>query len=467
MIDLGFLKGSRVAVIGLGKSGHAAALALKASGVDLAAWDDALAGRAKAERDGIPLVDFPAAGMAGFDLAVLSPGIPRRHPAPHPMVRAAEAAGVRLVSDIDLLARARPEARFLGVTGTNGKSTTTALIAHVLAAAGTTVAAGGNLGPPALSLAPLGAGGWYVLEVSSYQLETIGDAAWQVGVFLNISADHLDRYADMAGYVAAKERLFAHLASGGTAVIGVDDPHTAAVADRIAARPDVRSVPVSAARPLDLGIHAAEGVLVDAVDGRPTPVMDLAEAPALPGRHNWQNAAAAYAACRAAGLVPEAIAAGIRSFPGLPHRQEPVGTVDGVRFVNDSKGTNVEAAAKALGSYDRVWWIAGGLAKEGGLDALAPFLPRIAEAFLIGRDAGLFADFLDGRVPHRTLTDLDAATVAAFEAARAAGGPDPVVLLSPACASWDQFASFEARGEAFRASVKGLAARVARERAPC
>lgn len=467
MIDLGFLENQRIAVIGLGKSGHAAALALKAAGVDVACWDDAFAGRAKAERDGLPLVDFPSRGMAGFDRAVLSPGIPRRHPAPHPMVAAADAAGVPLVSDIDLLAEACPRARFLGVTGTNGKSTTTALIAHVLGEAGVPAEAGGNLGPPALSLASLGDDGWYVLEVSSYQLETIAAVDWAVGVFLNISADHLDRYAGMAGYVAAKARLFDRMAPGATAVVGVDDPQAAAVAEDLAGRADLAVVPISAERAVAGGVHAAGGTLVDATGAAPRAVLDLAEAPALPGRHNWQNACAAYAACRAVGLEPAAIAAGLTRFPGLPHRQEAVGTVAGVRFVNDSKGTNAEAAAKALGSYDRVWWIAGGLAKEGGLAALAPFLPRIAGAFLIGRDAAQFADFLDGRVPHATYGDLDAATVAAFEAARAAGVADPVVLLSPACASWDQFASFEARGEAFRASVMALAARAAREGAAC
>jgi len=226
-------------------------------------------------------------------------------------------------------------------------------------------------------------------------------------------------------------------------------------------------VPISAERALTRGVHAAAGTLIDVTGTEPRDVLDLAEAPALPGRHNWQNACAAYAACRAAGLAPDAIARAFRRFPGLPHRQEAVGTVAGVRFVNDSKGTNAEAAAKALGSYDRVWWIAGGMAKEGGLGALEPFVPRIAGAFLIGRDAAQFAAFLDGRVPHATFGDLDAATVAAFEAARASGVPDPVVLLSPACASWDQFANFEARGEAFRASVKALAARAAREGAAC
>ncbi|MEQ8965552.1 MAG: UDP-N-acetylmuramoyl-L-alanine--D-glutamate ligase [Azospirillaceae bacterium] len=477
MIDLGFLKGQRIAVLGLGASGQATARALKAAGVDLAAWDDAHAGRAAAERDGVALVDFAREGMAGFDAAVLSPGLPRRHPAPHAMVRAAEAAGVPLVSDIDLLARAQPDCRFLGVTGTNGKSTTTALIAHVLAAAGRRVAAGGNLGPAALSLDALGPGEWYVLEVSSYQLETIREVDWSIGVFLNISADHLDRYADRAAYVAAKARLFDRTTPDGVTVIGVDDPETAAVHERVAAERGARAVAIAAGRALESGVHAAEGTLVDATGAGPRAILDLAEARALPGRHNWQNAAAAYAACRAAGVEADAIAGALKSFPGLAHRQEAVSTVAGIRFVNDSKATNAEAAAKALGSYSTVYWIAGGLAKEGGLDALAPFLPRIRKAFLIGRDAPQFAAFLDGKVPAERCTDLDAATAAAFEAARAdrvagrlsAGGAAeaPVVLLAPACASWDQFANFEARGEAFRASVRALTARAAREGVPC
>jgi UDP-N-acetylmuramoylalanine--D-glutamate ligase len=462
MIDLSYLAGHRVAILGLGKSGMAAALVLKAAGVGVAAWDDTVAGRAAAERAGIAVRDFARDGFDGADLAMLSPGVPRSHPAPHPAVARALAEGVRLVGDIDLLARACPEAVFVGVTGTNGKSTTTALIRHVLAAAGRQAVAGGNLGPPALGLPALGTGGVYVLETSSYQLETIESVPWAVGVFINITPDHLDRYPDMAAYVAAKRRLLDGLASGGTAVVGVDDGPSRDVAAAMAARPEIRLVRVSAERPVDGGVHVEGGSLIDATQGPPRPVLDLASVPALPGLHNGQNIACAWATVRTLGIDAEAAAAGIRTFPGLAHRLQTIGRVAGIRFVNDSKGTNPDAAAKALASFDCIYWIAGGKPKDGGLEALDPHLGRIRRAFLIGVGAPKFAAYLEGRVPFERATDLDAATAAAFAAARADGARDAVVLLSPACASFDQFVNFEARGDAFAASVRGIEVRHAR-----
>ena len=462
MIDLSHLKGHRVAVLGLGKSGTAAIRALKAAGVEVAAWDDKVAGRAFAEREGVPVRDFGADGLDGADLVMLSPGIPRTHPRPHPAVARALDAGCRLVGDIDLLAEALPETGFLGVTGTNGKSTTTALIQHVFETAGVESEAGGNLGPAALGLEPVGPGGWYVLEVSSYQLETITEVPWSIGVFINITPDHLDRYPDMAGYVAAKKRLLDGIRPGGTAVIGIDDDYSRTVFEQTRARPGIRVIPVSIEGAVEGGVFVRDGVLYDATGGADRPVLDLREAPALPGPHNGQNVACAWAAARAAGVSEDRLAAAIRSFPGLAHRLQLVGTIGGVRFVNDSKGTNPDAAAKALASYDTIYWIAGGRPKEGGLDAVDPYLPRVRRAFLIGEGAPKFAAHLDGRVPHQRSTDLDAAVEAAYRAARDDGAADAVVLLSPACASFDQFANFEARGEAFVASVKGLQVRVGR-----
>lgn len=458
MIDLSQFRGDRFGVLGLGRTGMAAADALKAAGVSVVAWDDGLVGRAWAERGGIPLRRFATDGLGDIDTLVLSPGIPRSHPAPHAVVRLALANNVRLVSDIDLLAAARPEANFLGVTGTNGKSTTTSLIGHLLTAAGVPAEAGGNLGQPALSLAPLWSDGWYVLEVSSFQLETINDVPWTTGVFLNIAPDHLDRYPDLDGYILAKHRLFEGMGAKAAAVIGLDDVPSRALAESLTAA-HRQVVPISAAGPAPGGVSAANGIIVDAIDGEPRAVADLSDAPALPGQHNWQNAAAAYAACRLAGLSAAQIIPGLASFPGLMHRQQPVATVAGVRFVNDSKATNPDAAAKALGSYATVYWIAGGRPKGGGFDALTPYLPRIRHAFLIGEAAPDLAQFLGTKVPATRCTDLDAATCEAFDAAVADRAEDAVVLLAPACTSWDQFVNFEARGEAFIASVTAIAHR--------
>lgn len=458
MIDLSHLQGRRFGVLGLGRTGMATAEALKSSGVSVVAWDDGLVGRAWAERGGIPLRRFATDGLGDIDTLVLSPGIPRGYPAPHAVVKLAAQDNVRLVSDIDLLARARPDANFLGITGTNGKSTTTSMIGHLLNSAGVPAAAGGNLGQPALSLAPLGADGWYVLEVSSFQLETIDDVPWTTGVFLNITPDHLDRYPGIDAYIAAKRRLLEGKGASAAAIIGLDDVPSRALAESLTAA-HRQVIPISAAGPAPGGVSTAGGLIVDAIDGEPKTVFDLAEAPALPGQHNWQNAAAAYAACRLADLTARQIVPGLSTFPGLMHRQQPVATVAGIRFVNDSKATNPDAAAKALGSYDTVYWIAGGRPKRGKFDALEPYLSRIRHAFLIGEAAPDLAKFLGSRVPSSQHTDLDAATTAAFDAAHADNIDDAVVLLAPACTSWDQFVNFEARGEAFIASVTAIAHR--------
>jgi UDP-N-acetylmuramoylalanine--D-glutamate ligase len=332
-------------------------------------------------------------------------------------------------------------------------------VGHVLERAGRRVAVGGNLGTAVLSLPHLGGEGTYVLELSSYQLELMPTAALDVAVLLNVSPDHLDRHGGMDGYVAAKATIFqgGDARPGAVAVIGADDDWSDAVRTQIAARGGRRVVPVSVVRPVPGGVHAADGMLVDDTGGRATAVVDLRTLPALPGRHNWQNACAAFAACRALGVDADAVVAGLRSFAGLAHRQQTVATVDGVRFVNDSKATNADAADKALACYDDVFWIVGGRPKEGGLNGLEPHMPRIRRAFLIGEATEAFATWLDGRAPFERSGGLDTATRAAFAAARASGRPDPVVLLSPACASFDQFPDFEARGAAFAAIVARIA----------
>jgi UDP-N-acetylmuramoylalanine--D-glutamate ligase len=414
--------GRRFAVLGLGRNGLPAARALAAMGADVTAWDDRPEGRAEAR--GAILRDMRE-GAFDFEALVLSPGIPHRLPAPHPIAARAIAAGVRILSDADLLFRAvrasGSRARFAGITGTNGKSTTTALLAHILAGAGVPVAAGGNLGTAALGLPLLGDDGVYVLEMSSYMLERLSALRFDVAALLNVSPDHLDRHGDMAGYVAAKRAIFDRQDANDVAVLGAEIP-----ADGIAARVER---------------FAAE--------------MPLADAPGLPGVHNALNAAAASAMARALGVDAAAIARGIATFPGLPHRQRLVGTVRGTRYIDDSKATNADAASRALACYPRVVWIAGGVAKAEGIAPLAPHFHRIAHALLIGRDAPALAETLAAHgVDHTMAGTLETAMAAAPIHAALLGAP--VVLLSPACASFDQFSGFEARGTRFAELVEML-----------
>ncbi len=420
--------GKRFAVVGLGRNGLPAARALVEMGADVVVWDDAPAAREAASGLRVEMPDVQA-----IDALILSPGVPHILPAPHPIAGAARVMGVPILSDADLLFRAvratGSQARFVGITGTNGKSTTTALVAHMLREAGVPVAAGGNLGPAALSLPLLPHDGVYVLEMSSYMLERIEALRFDVAAMLNISPDHLDRHGDMAGYIAAKQRIFARQTPADVAVIGTDDPDSREMADWLR----TQSVQVIA-----VSMH-------DALPDLP---------PSLMGGHNAQNASAALAIVRA--VLSGEQRSGLASFPGLPHRLESIGRIGDVQFVNDSKATNADSAARALACYDRIVWIAGGMAKAGGIESLAGYFPRISRAVLIGRDAPEFARTLAaGRVPHEIAGTLDAAVAAAFAYARRDGA---VVLLSPACASFDQFTGFEARGDKFRELVGALEA---------
>jgi len=456
MIDVATFRGETVAVMGLARSGLVAAQALQRGGARVMAWDDAAARRDDAAAAGVPIVDLASADLAGVKSLVLSPGIPHTYPKPNPVAARARAAGATIIGDIELLAQSCRQARYVGITGTNGKSTTTSLIGHILAQAGRKVAVGGNLGTPALSLAPLGADGIYVLEMSSYQLELTESLTFDVAVLLNITPDHLDRHGGMDGYIAAKRRIFARQKSRQTAVIGIDDALSRGIADALAASGAPRVVPISAETRARGGVYVEGGWLVDDMDGKAQHVLELRRATRLPGAHNWQNAAAAYAATRALGIDAAAVTAGIIGFAGLAHRQELVATIDGVAYVNDSKATNADATAKALACYDAVYWIAGGIAKDGGIVALAPLFPRIRHAFLIGKATEEFAATLEGRVAFRRCGDLARATTAARETALAQRKPGAVVLLSPACASFDQFANFEERGDTFRRLVAAL-----------
>ncbi|MBV1797119.1 UDP-N-acetylmuramoyl-L-alanine--D-glutamate ligase [Siccirubricoccus sp. G192] len=443
--------GERIAVVGLGRAGLPAARRLAGWGAEVACWDDRPEARAAAEAAGLALAD-PASGRFRWDALLLSPGIPHLLPRPHPAAVAARQAGAPVLCDVDYLFRAvraaGSRARFIGITGTNGKSTTTALIHHLLSKAGMTAEAGGNLGPAALSLTILRDAGVYSIEMSSYMLERIAAIHFNHGVMLNLSPDHLDRHGDMAGYAAVKAGIFARQEPADLAVLGMDDAWSRGLRGTGLGR----CLPISGLTPQPGGIWA-EGSLLRDDSG---PILDLTEAPALPGSHNAQNAAAAAACALDLGLTRAQVAAGLRSYPGLPHRQERVAEIAGIRFINDSKATNADSAARALASYPRLVWIAGGIAKEGGIEGLAPYFPRIARAFLIGRDAPAFAATLAAHgVPHAVVGTLEAAVPAA--AAAALEGEAPVVLLSPASASFDQFSGFDARGDRFRELVRGLA----------
>jgi UDP-N-acetylmuramoylalanine--D-glutamate ligase len=460
--------GKRFAVVGLGKNGLPAAQALMAMGAEVTAWDDAAASRAAAGRaaasgaaagqaaaGGLNLRDLRD-GAFDFDALVLSPGIPHHLPAPHRIAARALAARVPILSDAELLFQAvraaGSRARFIGVTGTNGKSTTTALLAHVLATASVPVAAGGNLGPASLALPLLPDVGVYVLEMSSYMLERLVTLRFDGAAMLNLSADHIDRHGDMAAYARAKCAVFDRQTADDLAVIGVDDSLSRDMAAELRKR--AAHLTTISGGPAEADIHCVDGMLRDEAG----PIFRMSDARALPGAHNAQNAAAASAMALFLGVARQDIASGLASYPGLPHRQQLVATVDGVRFINDSKATNADATERALVCYDRVVWIAGGMAKEGGIEPLAPLFPRIARAILIGRDAPILAQTLAAHgVPHETRATLEDAVPAAFAAATAEHAP--IVLLSPACASWDQFTGYDQRGDRFAALARGLASR--------
>lgn len=451
MIPVPGFEGRRIAVFGLGRSGLTAARALKAGAALPVLWDDSVSSRMQAEAEGFAVEDLTTADWSGFAALVLSPGAPLTHPKPHWTVERAKAAGIEVIGDIELFARAlealpadqRP--RVVAITGTNGKSTTTALIGWVLKQAGLTVHVGGNIGIGVLALPAPTPEAVYVIEVSSYQLDLTTRFAPDVAILTNISPDHLDRHGGMEGYVAAKARIFAHAE---VQLVGTDESWGRKIFDTL---PNATPISTTESSSPTGGVFARAGRIE--ANGE---TVDLTAARSLPGRHNAQNAAFAWATARALGVPHGAAVEGLLSFPGLAHRMETVGQLGHVRFVNDSKATNADAARQALQSYERSFWIAGGRAKAGGIDDLHDLYPRVVEAFLIGEAAGPFAAAL-GDTPHRLSGDMQTAVKAAYEAA-AATGRDEVVLLSPAAASFDQYPDFEARGEAFRAAALALGA---------
>lgn len=453
------VQGRTIAVLGLGRTGMATAERLIASGARVLAWDDSETARAAVPVD--ILHDLHKADWSTIDALVMSPGIPLTHPAPHPVAAAAKTAGKPIGSDIALLAVAQPQARFVCITGTNGKSTTTTLIAHVLKSAGKQVEVGGNLGQAALTLRPLGPDGIYVLELSSYQLDLTPSPIADIAILLNITPDHLDRHGGMEGYIASKASILRPKGKTSLGIIGVDDDTCRALYNAAKDKPR-RMVPISGGRSVPGGVYVSpNGILTDAIRGPARQVVDLKTIPTLPGQHNWQNAAAAYVAAKALGLTFEAIIDGLKSYPGLAHRQQLVATIDGVRYVNDSKATNADAAAKALACYDNIYWIIGGRAKEGGLAGLEGFYPKIRHGFLIGEAAQAFQKQIGRAFPMTQCGTLDKAVAAAHALAQREKREGAVVLLAPACASWDQFPNFEIRGQAFRTQVEELAAKSA------
>jgi|TARA_R110002012_G_scaffold68932_11_gene178764 UDP-N-acetylmuramoylalanine--D-glutamate ligase len=424
-------KDTKYAVLGLARSGRATVEALLASGADVLVWDD----RAEAREPyagrcaiGDPL----AADLTGYAGVVVSPGVPLNT---HPIKQHADSFGVPVIGDIELFAQARgdlPPHKVVGITGTNGKSTTTALVHHMLKEAGVPTTMGGNIGLPILEQEPLPEGGVYVLELSSYQIDLTYSLDCDVAVLLNITPDHLDRYdGDFGKYAASKSRLLGMQTRGQNSIARFTDARV-------------------------LG-QFAEGsvasILEDVLQNRGIATGEQADWPSLQGSHNRENAAAAIEVCDILGIATEEVRSGLKSYPGLPHRMERVAEISGVAYVNDSKGTNTAASAPALAAFENIHWIVGGLAKEPGLGECEAVLGHVKAAYTIGKAGPDFAALLDGRVPVEQCETLDRAVASAAKSA----APGDTVLLSPACASFDQYADFEKRGDHFRALVERLA----------
>ncbi|AYG59596.1 UDP-N-acetylmuramoyl-L-alanine--D-glutamate ligase [Rhizobium jaguaris] len=456
MIPVTTLKGKKVALFGLGGSGFATARALVAGGAEVIAWDDNPDSVAKAGAEGIPVADLRTIDWNGLSVFVLSPGVPLTHPRPHWTVDLARAAGVEVIGDVELFVRERrahaPDCPFIAITGTNGKSTTTALIAHILQSSGRDTQLGGNIGTAILTLEPPKAERYYVVECSSYQIDLAPTLNPSAGILLNLTPDHLDRHGTIQHYADIKERL---VAGSGVAVIGVDDSYSSLIADRVE-RADVKVTRISRRNVLADGLYAEGSRIIQASTGATSEIADLDGIQTLRGGHNAQNAAAAIAACLAVGISADQIRAGLKSFPGLKHRMQPVGRRGRVVFVNDSKATNADAAAPALSSYDNIYWIAGGLPKEGGITTLAPLFSRIAKAYLIGEAAPAFAATLGEQVPYEISGTLERAVAHAAADADRDEHEAAAVMLSPACASFDQYKNFEVRGDAFVSHVAAI-----------
>jgi UDP-N-acetylmuramoylalanine--D-glutamate ligase len=454
MLPVTCFAGRTVAVFGLGRSGLASVEALRVGGAHVIAWDDSDAPRESAAARGMFLQDLREVDFSAVDALVLAPGVPLTHPEPHWTVRRAREHDVGIIGDTELLVRELAgRARLVAITGTNGKSTTTALVAHILGECGCDVRIGGNIGTPVLALDPPEQSTVYVIEFSSYQIDLTPSLRPDVGVLLNISPDHLDRHGTLEHYAAVKARIFARLEDKDVAVIGIDDELCTAIASGLPT--DSAVCRISGGEANDADVKVRGHCIYRTTGGSEAKVADLNNIATLRGVHNGQNAAAAVAAAEALGVPCEDVVQALSSFAGLAHRMEDVGRLGEVLFVNDSKATNADAAACALASFERIYWIVGGQAKAGGIQNLKEFFPKIEKAYLIGEAAEQFSGTLQNAVPHEACGTLEQAVPAAARDALAAGG-EVVVLLSPACASFDQYANFEIRGEAFRQAVHGL-----------
>ncbi len=459
MINLSAFAGQRIGVMGLGKTGLSTALSLQNAGAHVYAWDDNQDSRHYAETLGVFCSDLMEITKETIDFLVWSPGVPHLFPSPHPVAERARAEGIKIVSDIDILAMAQPDADYIGITGTNGKSTTTALIGHTLKEFRPTQV-GGNIGIPVLDLEPMGAGGTYVLEMSSYQTE-LSQSFRPVGVvFLNITPDHLYRHGGLQGYIDAKKQIFSNPPQRERkpiAVICTDTEDCFDIAEELEDDGVWSVVPTSTQKRLDKGSYVEEGNLYEMREEGAILIADLNQFENLRGRHNHENIACAYTIIRQLyGIEPQRIIKAMLSFGGLAHRQYLAATINDVQYINDSKATNADATARALVCFRHIHWILGGQPKEGGLNGLDEYMNRIEHAYLIGEAAPQFAEWLAVRgVPFTHCGTLDVAVIAAHQNAQQSG--QGVVLLSPACASWDQFKSFEHRGDVFVDLVTELA----------
>jgi UDP-N-acetylmuramoylalanine--D-glutamate ligase len=455
MIPVTTFAGRTVAVFGLGGSGLTTCHALIAGGAEVIAFDDDAKKVAQAADAKVGTADLRGIDWSRIAALILTPGVPLTHPEPHWSAKLAHAAGVEIIGDVELFCRERrkqaPDAPFVAITGTNGKSTTTALIAHLLRHAGRDVQMGGNIGVPVLQLAPPEAQRHYVIECSSYQLDLAPSIDPTIGIMLNVTPDHIDRHGTIEHYAAVKSRV---LGRAKFRIVGVDDDYGRGMAKNLAAM-QKNVIPISIQGVVPHGYVGGERNIYRTGGSEAEDIADLTGIGSLRGSHNMQNAVAAVAACSALGVDDRTLQEGLRTFPGLAHRMEEIGRKGDVLFINDSKATNADSAAKALASFDGIYWIAGGKPKEGGITSLGEFFPRIRKAYLIGEAAQDFADTLAGRVPGEIVGTLDAAVAAAARDAAASGKPS-VVLLSPACASFDQFPNFEVRGERFRELVMPL-----------
>lgn len=446
----------KIGVYGLGATGLATCEALSASGAEVYCWDEKEDAREKTANTRYAAEHPKQWPWEDLRSLALSPGVPLTHPAPHPIVKKAHHAGVEVIGDIEFFARAvnalpqKERPRVVAITGSNGKSTTTALIGHVLKECGRDAIVGGNIGRPVLQLPPIEAFRTYVLELSSFQLDLAKTLRANSAALLNLSPDHIDRHGSMEGYIAAKRRIFLNQTRDDAAIIGVDDQWSQSICAKLLSEGGRNVTPISAEGALGRGVFAINARLYYSLGEKSGEAGDISHIASLRGQHNWQNAAAALAVAIAEGVAPNIAANAMDRFPGLPHRMEIVAKKGVVTFVNDSKATNADASSRALKSYDNIFWIAGGKPKEGGVASLRPLMSRVRGVYLIGEAAREFEAQLAGTAPCVQCGDLPTAVSRAARDAAMSGLAAPVVMLSPACASYDQFRNFEERGEVFR-----------------